>query len=237
MPKTSETVTLQVSDGTTMNAYVSHPDSSEPSEPRPGLLIFQEAFGVNRHIRDVTDRFAAQGYVAIAPELYHRAAPGFNVGYDDLNSAIAQATRLTREGLVADIEAAFGWLTSNPAVGDKKIGCVGFCMGGRVAVLANATVPIAAAVSYYGGVTPTMPELVPRLVAPTLFYWGALDKHIPADQHRGFTDLLREAGKQFVDVEFSNADHGFFCDERPAYNRESAAESWALTLAFLKNHL
>jgi len=237
MPKTSETVTLQVSDGTTMNAYVSHPDSSEPSEPRPGLMIFQEAFGVNRHIRDVTDRFAAQGNVAIAPELYHRAAPGFNVGYDDLNSAIAQATRLTREGLVADIEAAFGWLTSNPAVGDKKIGCVGFCMGGRVAVLANATVPIAAAVSYYGGVTPTMPALVRRLVAPTLFYWGALDKHIPADQHRGFTDLLREAGKQFVDVEFSNADHGFFCDERPAYNRESAAESWALTLAFLKNHL
>jgi len=234
MPTISETVTLQVSDATTMYAYASQPDSGGPG---PGLMIFQEAFGVNRHIREVTDRFAAEGYVAIAPELYHRAAPGFNGSYDDLNAAIAHATRLTREGLVADIEAAFGWLQANPAVGDNKIGCVGFCMGGRVAVLANATVPIAAAVSYYGGVTPTMPELVPRLVAPTLFYWGALDKHIPAEQHRGFTDLLREAGKQFVDVEFSNADHGFFCDERPAYNRESAAESWALTLAFLKNHL
>ena len=234
MPTISEAVTLQVSDDTAMNAYVSRPTSGGQV---PGLMIFQEAFGVNRHIRDVTDRFAAQGYVAIAPELYHRAAPGLNVGYDDLNSAIAQATRLNREGLVADIEAAFGWLKANPAVGDNKIGCVGFCMGGRVAVLANATVQLAAAVSYYGGVTPTMPELVPRLVAPTLFYWGALDKHIPAEQHSGFTDLLREAGKPFVDVEFSNADHGFFCDERPAYNQESAAESWALTLAFLRNHL
>jgi carboxymethylenebutenolidase len=86
-------------------------------------------------------------------------------------------------------------------------------------------------------VTPTLPELVPGLQAPMLFYWGGLDKHIPPEQHHGFTQLLRDAGKQYVDIEFSNADHGFFCDERSAYNREAASESWALTLSFLKNRL
>jgi carboxymethylenebutenolidase len=70
-----------------------------------------------------------------------------------------------------------------------------------------------------------------------LFYWAGLDKHIPPDQHYGFTKLLREAGKEYIDVEFSNADHGFNCDHRPAYNREAATQSWALTLAFLKNRL
>jgi carboxymethylenebutenolidase len=230
----TETVTLEVSDGTRMQAHMARPDTAGS---HAGLLIFQEAFGVNPHIRDVTERFAGEGYVAIAPELYHRAAPGFNGSYDDLDSAIAQATQLTREGLVADIEASYGWLNDNGATSRRRIGCVGFCMGGRVAVLASATVPLGAAVSYYGGVTPTLPELVPRIQAPMLFYWGGLDKHIPAEQHHQFTLLLKEAGKEYVDVEFSNADHGFFCDDRPVYNRQAASESWALTLAFLKNHL
>src|SRR5262245_9977971 len=227
-------VSLQVSDGTVMGAYTARPDSTGP---HPGLLIFQEIFGVNQHIREVTERIAAEGYVAIAADLFHRSAPGFDGRYDDRDTAIAHATRLTREGLVADIQAAFNWLKDDPAAGGGRIGSVGFCMGGRISVLANASVPLAAAVSYYGGVTPNMPELIPHLAAPMLFYWGGLDKHIPPEQHRGFTDAMREAGKEYVDVEFSSADHGFFCDHRPAYNRDAAAESWVLTLAFLKNRL
>jgi carboxymethylenebutenolidase len=234
MKTITETVTLQVSDGTKMDAYTARPDSAGPY---PGLLIFQEAFGVNQHIRDVTERLAAEGYLAIAPELFHRSAPGFNGSYDDLDSAIAQTTKLNREGLVADIQAAFGWLSENPDAENQRIGSVGFCMGGRISVLANASVRLAAAVSYYGGFMPSMADLVPLQGAPILFYWGGLDKHIPPEQHRALTDALREAGKEYINVEFSGADHGFFCDHRPVYNREAAAESWALTLAFLKNRL
>jgi len=234
MDKIIQSVSLHVSDGTKMDAYTVRP---EAAGTYPGLLVFQEIFGVNQHIREVTERLAAQGYVAIAPDLFHRSAPGFDGSYEDLESGIAQASNLTRDGLVADIEAAFNWLNNNLAAQGRRIGSVGFCMGGRIAVLANAFVPLAAAVSYYGGVTPNMAELVPRLGAPMLFYWGGLDKHIPPEQHRTFTDAMKTAGKEYVDVEFSHADHGFFCDHRPAYNAQAAAESWALTLAFLRNRL
>jgi carboxymethylenebutenolidase len=121
--------TLSVADGTSMRAYVSRP----AGKPRAGLLVFQEAFGVNAHIRDVADRFAREGYLAIAPELFHRTAPGLEAGYTDFPAVMPHMQALTNEGLEADIRAAHDWLRK--AVPELKICATGYCMGGRTAWL------------------------------------------------------------------------------------------------------
>jgi carboxymethylenebutenolidase len=232
----TEHVTLAVDDGTSMRAYVARPVSSAPVA---GLLVFQEAFGVNGHIRDVTDQFGRQGYLAIAPELYHRTAPGFESGYVDTGAAFGHLRALTDPGLEADIRAAHAWLQTN---GQTKIAAVGYCMGGRTACLAALTVPLACAVSYYGGgIAPNKNNrgLLDRLKdvnAPMLFFWGGLDDHIPPEAVQAVTGALRAAAKPHTNVEFSFAGHAFFNDQRESYNSAAAAQSWPLTLVFLESH-
>lgn len=231
----SEYVTLSVSDGTSMRAYVSRPASA----PRAGLIVFQEAFGVNAHIRDVTDRFAKEGYLCISPELFHRTAPGLDAGYTNFGEVVPHMQAITTEGLEADIRAAHGWLKEN---GQKKISAVGYCMGGRTACLAAMIVPLACSISYYGGgigPSPMFPSLIDRIKdigAPMLFFWGGLDAHIGPDAVKAVNDALRAAKKTWINAEFSFADHGFFCDARASYNAEAAAEAWALTQTFLSTH-
>src|ERR1700674_4948140 len=125
----TEKVSLKIADGTQMNAYVARPSDSLK---HPGLLVLQEAFGVNAHIRDVTERFAREGYLAISPDLFHRTAPGFEIGYTDMGPAFEQLRALTDAGLEADIRAAHGWLKSS---GESQICATGYCMGGRTACL------------------------------------------------------------------------------------------------------
>src|SRR5258708_2871413 len=178
----TEKVILQVADGTTMNAFVASPGDAGKF---PGLLVFQEAFGVNPHIRDVTQRFAKQGYVAIAAELFHRSGPGFEGTYDNFPACMPHMQALTPDGLTKDVQAAFDWLQKSPRVLPNCTASVGFCMGGRVSFLANSAVPLKAAISFYGG--GIAPALLPRaseIHAPMLFFWGPLDSHIPADQIR-----------------------------------------------------
>jgi carboxymethylenebutenolidase len=241
MPQTkNEYVTLRVNDGTTMRAYAAHPTDGAR---HPGLLVFQEAFGVNGHIRDVTVRFAREGYVALAPELYHRTAPSFEGEYNNFEAIAPLMQAMTDQGLESDIRAAFEWLRADAGVLDGSVACAGFCMGGRVSFLADAAVPLKAAISYYGGGIapgPRGPGLLGRagsLHAPILLFWGLQDKHIGVEQPRAVADALRAAQKPFVSVEFSEADHGFFCDVRPSYNVPAAAQSWALALCFLKTNL
>ncbi|MBZ5575643.1 MAG: dienelactone hydrolase family protein [Acidobacteriia bacterium] len=237
MSSLTESVTLSVSDGTSMHAYVARP----AGQPRGGLLVFQEAFGVNAHIRDVAERFAGQGYLAIAPELFHRTAPGFDCLYTDFPSALPQMQALTDAGLAADIRAAFDWVQS----GAKGLptAAIGYCMGGRTACLAALTVPLACAVSYYGGgiaPSPMFPDLIGRLKdakAPVMFFWGGKDGHIGPDAVSAVENAMRAAGKPYVNVVFSEADHGFFCDARASYNAAAAAQAWPLTLAFLETHV
>jgi carboxymethylenebutenolidase len=234
MTITQENLELAVDDGTRMTAYVARP---EQAGPHPGLLVFQEAFGVNHHIRDVCERFAALGYVAIAPELFHRTArPGFEVSYTDFPSVMGHLKAVTTETAEADIRSAYGWLRSNAAVKADEISSIGFCLGGRVSFLANSLIRLRAAVSFYGGgIAPGLLDRVAKLQAPSLFIWGGLDKHIPPEQRRGLTDALITEKKIYVNAEFSRADHGFFCDERAAYEPHSARQAWALTLEFLRS--
>jgi carboxymethylenebutenolidase len=228
-----EYVTLGVSDGTIMEAYVARP----AGRPRGGLLVFQEAFGVNAHICQVADRFAREGYLAIAPELFHRTSPGFKCGYNEFPASVAHMRAMTDKALEADIRAAYAWLPEG-----LPVSAVGYCLGGRTACVAAIILPLAASVSYYGGgigpstFFPNLLDRLPNLQAPLLLFWGGLDRNIPPESIRPVEDKLREAKKSFTNVVFSYADHGFFCDARGTYNEEAATESWALTKAFLAQH-
>jgi carboxymethylenebutenolidase len=214
-----------------MRLYVERPDRPGP---HPGLIVCQEAFGVNHHIRDVTRRFAGRGFVAVAPELFHRTGSGVEGRYDDFPALQPHFSALTNEGMAADVRAAHAWLTADTEVDGARIAAIGYCMGGRASFLANAELPLRAAVSYYGGgIAQQLLGRVAELHAPQLMFWGGLDTHIPPEQHRAIDDALRAAGKPYTTVEFGEGNHGFFCDERSAYNPDVAAEAWSLTLAFL----
>jgi carboxymethylenebutenolidase len=229
-------VILNVADGTTMRGYVARPHDTAP---HTGLLVFQEAFGVNGHIRDVTERFAREGYIAVAPELFHRTAPGFEGAYTNFEAVMPHIRALTDQNLAADVRSAFEWLGADLGTQGQPIACVGFCMGGRMTFLTNALLPVKAAISFYGGgiaPNPFSSGLLSRagdLHAPQLLFWGGLDKHIGPEQTRMVTESLRAAGKPFVNVEFSDADHGFFCDARSSYNPSAARQAWGLALTFL----
>jgi carboxymethylenebutenolidase len=230
----AEKTELPVTDGTRMAAYVARP---RESGRYPGLLCFQEAFGVNQHIRDVSDRFAAQGYVVMAPELFHRTAPpGFEGSYTDFPSIVPHYQAVTTETAEADIRAAYDWLHSGSQVKPNEISSVGFCLGGRVSFLANSAVALHAAVSFYGGgIAPALLDRASKLQAPMLLIWGGLDKHITPEHRKSVTDALNARQKTYVNTEFSRADHGFFCNERASYEPHSARQAWALTLEFLRS--
>jgi len=229
----TQRVELKVRGSGPMAAHVAQPASAGP---HPGMMVFQEAFGVNSHIRNVTDRFAAQGYVAIAPELFHRTAPpGFAGNYGDFPAVRPHTQAVTTEAAVADVGATYDWLLSHSQVTTDHISCVGFCMGGRVAFLANSVVPLRSAVSFYGGgIAQGLLDRAASQHGPVLLFWGGLDKHITAEHRRSVVEALSARQKPYVNVEFSNADHGFFCDERAAYEPNAARQSWALTLEFLR---
>jgi carboxymethylenebutenolidase len=217
-----------------MQAYVARPEGTL----RGGFLVFHEAFGLNAHIRDVANRFAAEGYLAIAPDLFHRTAPGFECDYTEFRTALPHIRALTDPGTEADISAAYAPLRKWVPEG-LPVSAIGYCMGGRTACLAALTLPLAAAVSYYGGgIGPHsrfdhLLDRLPDLQAPMLLFWGGRDSYISFESTRAVEDKLRGAEKTFTNVDFSYADHGFFCDARATYNAEAATQSWALTKAFL----
>jgi carboxymethylenebutenolidase len=225
-------VSLQIADGTTMAAYVAYPEKGISNFP--GLILFQEAFGVNHHIRQVADRFAKEGFVVIAPELFHRTAPkGFEVDYNNFPEAMPHYSALTNEGLEADIKASYQWLTTQHIATDK-IFSIGYCLGGRVSFLANAVLPLKAAISYYGGGVDQLADKAKDLHGKHLFFWGGKDQHIKAENINTITTALDDAGKDYINVKLSYADHGFNCDARASYNAVASKEALALTLAFLR---
>ena len=224
------------SDGHPMRCYIAQP---EGSERRPGLLLFQEAFGVNAHIRDVAERLARMGYVTIAPELYHRTAePGYEVPYTGFGEAAQHFHALSTATLEADARAAFEYLVEQPTVDRSRIGAIGFCLGGRTAYLANAVLPLAAAVSYYGGgIAPGLLGRAKDQHGPLLLVWGGKDGHITPELRHEISAAMQAAGRPCVVADFSEAEHGFHCDARAAYHPVAARQAWALTSAFLQDHL
>jgi carboxymethylenebutenolidase len=236
MPEiTTQQTEVPVSDGTKMTLHWAGPSDGGAG---PGMIVLQEAFGVNSHIRDVVARFAALGFWAAAPELFHRTGPHFEGSYTDFSTAMPHMKAITQATLEADNRATFDWLKSQPKVIPDKIAAIGFCLGGRATFIANAILPLRAAISFYGGgIAPDLLPLANQQHGPILLFWGGLDQHNPTVKTRAVADALTQARKSHVHVEFSDADHGFFCDERKQYNPVAAVEAWALCLAFLKNRL
>lgn len=231
-------------------AMLTTPDGSMPAyqcrpkdEARhPALVVVMEAFGLNAHIKKVAERFAREGYVTIAPDLYHRFGSP-TIPYDDIQTAIGYLRQLRDGPVMAEIGAVLAHLRTLPAVRGEAIGITGFCMGGRVAFLAACHYPeIRAAVPFYGGgIGADSPEapinLAERIRAPLLLFFGETDPMIPLEQVKRIEETLSRLGKPFEIQVYPGAGHGFFCDERGSYHPEAARDAWTRAVAFLETHL
>jgi|JI10StandDraft_1071094.scaffolds.fasta_scaffold373546_2 carboxymethylenebutenolidase len=224
-------VEVACGDDTTMGLYVARPAGKAIA----GVLVVQEIWGVNHHIRSVADRIAALGYLAVAPDIFHRTAPGYQNTYDNMDG-MKHAMAMKPDSVAADLRAAHGWLTGALPTG-APTAALGFCVGGRIAFAANALLPLTASVSFYGGGIAGALESVPAMHGPALFFWGGKDKFITAEHRRATVDAMHAAGKKFVHVLYDQADHGFFCDERASYDASAARGAWVLTADFLAEHL
>jgi carboxymethylenebutenolidase len=203
----------------------------------PGVIVVQEAFGLNDHIKGVARRLAGEGYVTLAPDLFHRGGPGRVAGYDDLPKALTMMSGLTDDGIVEDIASAVTALEGSGSVRADRIGITGFCMGGRVSYLAACALPgkIRAAVPFYGGGIPI--DRTATLNAPVLAFFGEDDPFIPLDQVNALQAEAARLGKSLEVHVYPNAPHGFFCDERDSYRKDAAADAWKRMTGFLARHL
>ena len=227
-------VKLNVVDNTSMNAYFSLPEGGGSF---PGILLFHEAFGINDHIKDIAGRIAVEGYVVIAPELYHRTAPGFQAAYTDFKATQEHIQALKTKELINDVTATYNWLQQQQNVIHNKTGSVGFCLGGTVSFLANIVLPLSAGVSFYGGGIHERIDRAHEIHSRHLFFWGGKDTHITADKRNAVTAAMDKAGKPYTHVVFSDAGHGFFRDPHTSYHPKAAREAWALVLEFYRNNM
>jgi carboxymethylenebutenolidase len=230
-----EWVHLEVEDGTTMRAWLVRPKGGESGA---AMLVLHDALGVSPHIREVAARFASEGYTALAPELFHRTGHGFEGSPGKIPDATERIRALTPEGQAADVRAAFARLADEPSVDPERVAAVGYCMGGRAAFLANAVVPLAASISYYGGgIAEGLLDRVADLSGPQLLFWAGQDQRILSEHVRAVEDALRKAGKRYASVVFSQAQHSFFNEPMGRYDAPAATQSWALAMAFLGSYV
>jgi carboxymethylenebutenolidase len=239
----TQTLTLPSGD-TEILAYL-----AEPSRPgRFGaVVVLQEVFGVNSHIREVAERLAGAGYVAIAPHIYHRQAPGFEVGYEpadlELGRRYKQGTQA--DELLADVRGAIAHLYSKANVIPEGVGCIGFCFGGHVAYLAATLPEVKATASFYGaGITTTTPGGgAPTLsrtgeITGTLYgFFGEKDPLIAAEEVDQIEATLTDHDVPHQIFRYPDAEHGFFCDQRYSYNPTAARDAWEQVLQLFKTTL
>jgi carboxymethylenebutenolidase len=208
-----------------LSAYVARP----AGEPIAGLIVIQEIFGVNAHIRSVADGYAKDGFLAIAPAIFDRIQPGIELGYEgaDMQTAMSLIPKLNADKSVLDIGAAIDYAAD--ATG-KKVGVVGYCFGGSLAWLSATRLHPAAAVGYYGGQIGKYTAENPN--CPVMLHFGSQDAHIPA----AVAEAVHAAHPE-VEIYWYDAGHAFNCDPRPSYNAAAAHLARERTLAFLKKHL
>jgi carboxymethylenebutenolidase len=223
------TLTATVDDGTTMPVHL-FAASATRDVPTPGLLLFQDAYGYNSYLRELAQRFAALGMTVAVPELYHRTGTGVGLEYNDpgqpLETNRPHMRAMTSDGMILDAKAAYDVLVSVPGIAPERIAAVGFCHGGRLAFLANASLPLRAAVSFYGnGITKNLLDFAHTQHGRILMFWGGSDPRIPAEEYGAVDAALTAAGKVHDQVRFSDADHGFFSPA--AYSPVAARVSWA----------
>jgi carboxymethylenebutenolidase len=231
--------TVTTADGP-MDLYESLPDG----KPLGAVIVIQEAFGVNDHIQDVTRRFGAAGYRAVAPTLFHRAGGG-TAPYTDFTKVMPLFKGVTDDAIMIDVDATLAHLRAQ-GFADDRIAIVGFCMGGRVTFLVATRRKLGAAVGFYGGAIvsarrPGFQPLIgdaPKLATPWLGLFGDADASIPVEDVETLRETLaREARVPSLIVRYPGAEHGFHCDVRPSYKEDAAKDAWARTLDWLRRHL
>jgi carboxymethylenebutenolidase len=220
---------LKAADGQAIPAYVAQP----AGKPRGGIVVIQEIFGVNSHIRSVADGYAGQGYLAVAPSTFHRVKPGVELGYEQEDMAAGMALKTAVEalpapGVMQDIQAAI-----QHAAQAGKVGIVGYCYGGlltwRAACLLEG---LSAAVPYYGGGVTTPDEIARKPKCPVMAHFGDQDHWISLESVEAFKKAHPEA-----EVHVYHANHGFNCDQRGSWNAEAAKLARERTLAFFAKHV
>ena len=226
-------VSIPSHDGQSFEAYLSLP----PKGQGPALVLLQEIWGVNEHIRAVADHYAMDGYVVMAPDVFWRQQPRVDLGYDEEGSKQARhfMTHLDVPNTVRDLQATANALRARPEV-NGKVGVVGYCMGGRLAFALAATGAVDAAVCYYGGRIQDNLGVAPSISAPILFHYAELDAHIPMSA----VDSVKAAFAGRSNAQFHvypGADHGFNCWGRPMYQQRSAALARGRTLQWLAENM
>ena len=219
------TITLTASDGFKLGGYRADP----PGKPRGGLVVIQEIFGVNHHIRNVCDRFAGQGYASIAPAVFDRIERNFESGYTpgEVEHARTFIPKIDWAKMMLDTAAAIG-----EAASAGKVGIVGYCMGGSVAFLAAGKLDgLSCAIGYYGGAIAKNVEVAPKV--PTMLHFGDQDQSIPMTD----VELIKQKRRDVEIYVYKGAGHGFACDERGSFNEAATKEALSRTLAWLGKYV
>ncbi len=222
----SETVRLRAKDGHALGAYVARPAGA----PVAGLVVVQEIFGVNSHIRSVADGYARDGFLAIAPALFDRVEPDVELSYtgEDRTRAMELMHKLTPQGALEDVAAALAWVRKDS--GRAQAGVIGYCYGGNIAWRSAASLDPQAAVGYYAGGIGQVADQTPR--CPVMLHFGKQDTHIPAEA----VEKVHAAHPE-VQIFWYDAGHAFNCDQRESYQPEAAGIARERSLEFLKKHL
>ena len=218
-------ITLTASDGFKLGAYRVDPTGS----PKGAIVVIQEIFGVNHHIRSVCDRLAAEGYVAIAPSIFDRSQPNFQCGYtpDEIANARKFIANPDWPAMLRDTQAAIDAVKNVGAVG-----IIGFCLGGSIAYAAATKLSgLSAAVGYYGGAVVRFADDKPKV--PTQLHFGEKDAGIPLTD----VETIKSKRPEVEVFVYPGAQHGFHCDERASYDKTSAEIAWPRSLAFLAKHV
>ena len=216
-----------------IDAYLALPEGEGSFS---AVVVIQEIFGVNDHIRDVTRRIAREGYIAIAPAIYQRLAPGFEAGYtaDDIAIGREYKNQTSASELVSDVRATIAYLKTLPQFNQGKVGTIGFCFGGHVVYLAAILDEVKATASFYGAGVATMtpgggePTLTQTQdIKGTLYaFFGLEDASIPVEQVDEIEAELKARSIPHQVFRYQGADHGFFCDQRGSYNQGAAQDAW-----------
>src|SRR6266498_3869657 len=235
----TEVESLPTADGL-MPAYLCTPVGKGP---HPAVIVVMEAFGLNAHIKNVTERVAREGYVAIAPDFFYRFGSPI-VPYEDVPRAIGYIQKFDWSALMAEMGVVIHHLKNRADVGCERLGVIGFCVGGTIAFLTACrhASAIKVAISFYvvgivGGPPVAPIHLADRLQGPVLCFFGEADKMIPMDQVRRVDETLRRLKKTAEVKVYKGAGHGFFCDDRSSYDAPAAQNSWDMTLSWLSKYL
>jgi len=228
-----EYIKIKTKDNKEFSGYLSKPPQDNEG---PGLILVQEIFGVNSHIKDVAELYAQEGFVVLAPDLFWRTEPGVELGYSekDMAKGIALASKLDIDQAMTDLKDAIDTLHHLPSVSGKT-GAVGFCRGGYIAYYLACRGLVDASVSYYGGGIDQALDEAKSLNRPLLMHFGELDKHITPAAVEKIRKAL--ANKSNVTVHTYEADHGFNCDQRSTYNRQASMLAYSRSAAFLHKYL